>query len=74
MATRLYGANPGYSLEQITEAVGPAATAHSVELNVDLSNAIISDNGATRTMSREEVLICLDLFKQYIVRSYWPPA
>ena len=74
MATRLYGANPGYVLENVTEQIGSATTAHNVELTVDLSAAIVNDSGATRTISKNEVLIILDLFEQYITRSIWPPA
>lgn len=74
MATRLYGANPGYELESVTEAAGSATSAHNVELTVDLSSSIVTDNGATRTMSKNEVLIILNLFEQYITRSNWPPA
>lgn len=74
MATRRYGANPGYVLENVVEAVGAATVANNVELVVDLSNAIVTDAGATRTMSKTEVLLILELFKEYIVRSNWPPA
>lgn len=74
MATRLYGANPGYALESVTEGVGSATTSHNVELTVDLATSIVSDNGTTRTISKNEVLIILNLFEQYITRSIWPPA
>jgi hypothetical protein len=74
MATRLYGANPSYNLEQVTEAVGSPTTAHMVELTVDLSLVLINDNGSTRGILKNEVLLILDLFEQYITRSNWPPA
>lgn len=74
MATRLYGANPGYNLEQVTEAVGSPTTAHNVELTVDLAATIVNDSGSTRVISKQEVLIILCMFEQYIVRSIWPPA
>jgi hypothetical protein len=74
MATRLYGANVDANLEQVTEAVGNPTTAHNVELTVDLSAAIVTDSGATRTVSKNEVLLILELFEQYITRSIWPPA
>ena len=73
MATRIYGADQGYALESVTEAVGPATTAHAVELNVDLA-ALVQDGGVARGISRNEVLIIIDLFEQYITRSIWPPA
>lgn len=74
MATRLYGANPGYQLENVTEGVGSATTSHNVELTVDLSASIVTDAGATRAIQKEEVLIILNLFEQYIIRSNWTPA
>lgn len=74
MATRLYGAEPGYSLEQVTEGVGSAVSAHNVELTVNLATTVVQDNGATRAVSKLEVIIILELFKEYIVRSNWAPA
>ncbi len=74
MATRLYGANADFNLEQVTEAVGSPTTAHGVELTVDLSAALVNDSGSTRTISKNEVLLILELFEQYITRSNWPPA
>lgn len=74
MATRLYGANPGFSLESVVEAVGSATTTNNVELTVDLASTIVNDSGTTRTISKKEVLLILNLFEQYITRSIWPPA
>lgn len=74
MATRLYGANPGYNLEAVTEGVGSATTSHNVELTVDLATTVVSDTGTTRAIQKQEVLILLDLFAQYITRSNWLPA
>jgi hypothetical protein len=74
MATRLYGANPGYNLEQVTEAAGSATSAHNVELTVDLATTVVADNGTTRAIQKQEVLIILDLFAQYITRGNWLPA
>lgn len=77
MATRLYGANPGYELESVTEAAGSATSAHNVELTVDCANTIVTDasaNGGARAISKNEVLIILNLFEQYITRSNWPPV
>lgn len=74
MATRRYGADVDATLEQVTEAVGAATAAKNVELTVDLSSAIVNDNGATRTISKNEVLLILEQFEQYITRSIWPPA
>lgn len=74
MATRLYGANPGYQLESVTEGVGSATTSHNVELTVDLSSSIVTEGSSTRKILKEEVLIILNLFEQFITRSNWPPA
>lgn len=74
MATRLYGANPGFNLDNVTEGVGSATTSHNVELTVDLATSVVTDNGSTRSINREEVLIILDLFSQYITKGNWTPA
>lgn len=74
MATRLYGANPGFALESVTEGVGSATSSHNVELTVDLASTIVTDNGTTRTISKSEVLLILELFQEYIAKSNWPPA
>lgn len=74
MATRLYGANPGYNLEAVTEGVGSATSSHNVELTVDCSASIVNDGATTRKIFKEEVLIILNLFEQYITRSNWPPV
>ena len=75
MATRLYGANPGYKAEDVVEGVGSATSANNVELTVDLANTIVLDEGSsTRTISKTEVLIILNLFAQWITKGNWPPA
>jgi hypothetical protein len=73
MATRIIGGNPGYSLEAITDYAGSATTSHNVELTVDWSTTIVSDNGSTRPIQKLEVFLLLDLFVQYIERmTTWP--
>lgn len=75
MATRLWGANVGATLEQVVEtAPGPATTANNIELNVDLASTIVTDSGVTRTVSKNEVLLILNLFHQKIVNDNWPPT
>jgi hypothetical protein len=74
MATRLYGANADFNLEQVTEGVGSPTTAHTVELTVDLSTSAVNDSGATRGIYKNEVLLILNLFMQQITRDNWPPA
>lgn len=74
MATWLWGANVGANLEGVVETTpGPATVANNIELNVDLSTAIVTDSGATRGVLKNEVLLILNLFHQKIVRDNWPP-
>lgn len=74
MATRRFGANPGFQLESVTEAAGAATAVNNVELTVDCASTVVNDNGTTRKILKEEVLIILNLFEQYITRSNWPPV
>ncbi len=74
MATRLYSLNPGDTLENLTEAAGPATTTKAIELNVDLS-ALSTDFGAANVaQGKLAVIVALEIFEQHIVRSLWPPA
>lgn len=74
MATRLYGANVGFHLEDVTEGVGSATTSHSIELTVDLATNLVTEGSSTRQILKNEVLIALNLFEQYIIKGKWPPA
>lgn len=74
MATRLYGANPGFSLEDVSETVGSPTTSNNVELTVDLSTSIVTDGGTTRALTREEVLQAILLFQEHLIKSNWPPV
>lgn len=72
MSTILFGGNPGYSLENVTEGTGSATSAHNVELTVDMATTIVNDNGTTRQIQRNEVILILHLFIQYIEKMNWP--
>ena len=72
MSTILFGANPGYALESVTEGTGSATTSHNVELTVDMATSIVNTGTTTRQIQRNEVIIILDLFIQYIERMNWP--
>lgn len=78
MATRKFGANPGFSLESVVDSAGIATVSNNVELTVDWSTLIVSDanapgGGTTRAISKNETYIILDLFAQYIERmTTWP--
>ncbi|MFZ5791864.1 MAG: hypothetical protein ACOY3L_14325 [Pseudomonadota bacterium] len=64
MATRRFGVSRGETLTQVTEAVGSATAADNVELTVDLATG----------MTRHEVLMAIQYFKEYILQAKWPPA
>ncbi len=74
MATRLYGVNVGDTLENVDEEVGSAVEDQNIELTVDLSTSAVTEGASTRGVLKEEVLIALNLFAQYITRGKWPPA
>lgn len=74
MATRLYSIEPGANLESMTEAAGSAITTKHIELTVDCASTVVNDGTTTRKISKNEVLIALDLFAQYITRGSWPPV
>lgn len=64
MATRLYGISRGEQYNQVTEGVGSAVAADSVEVTVDLASSL----------TREDVLMALEKIKQHIINGDWPPA
>lgn len=74
MATRLYGLSVGETEFSVTEGAGSAVAADSVELTVDIASTVVNHNGSTRTISKQEVLDILDMFKNHIIKSNWPPA
>jgi hypothetical protein len=71
MATRRYSINPGDNDTQVTEAAGAAVATKNIELTVNLANVL---DGATKAISRDQVLVALEQLKQYIMRGNWPPA
>ena len=64
MATRRFGISQGEDIEDVTEAVGAAVNADTVEVTVDLADG----------MTRAEVLMALDKLKAHIFEVKWPPA
>lgn len=75
MATRRYKISPGKNEFQIVEEVGAATNSDVVELTVDLANTLVNTTGgATRTVSKEEVLLAIEKFENHIIKSQWPPA
>lgn len=74
MATRRYSIDPGQHLEDITEAAGAATVTNHIELTVDCASTVVNEGSSTRVISKNEVLLALELFEQYITKSNWPPV
>lgn len=64
MATRLYSLNRGDTDQQVVEAVGPATTTGKMEFNIDLASGL----------TKEDVLLALEKFQNWIVKGIFPPA
>jgi hypothetical protein len=70
MATVRWSIFPGATEAQITQAVGAATATNNIELTVDLANTM---DGATRVVSKEEVLHSLYRLRDYIIDHPWTP-
>ena len=68
MATRIYGLSVGEEQVYVTEGVGSAVAADTVELTIDL--AAIASAGA----SKHDVLRILERIEEHIIAQDWPPA
>lgn len=67
MATRIYGVSLGeanHKGDAVTEGVGSAVAADSVEITVDLASSL----------SKHDVVLAIDRIKEHIVKGNWPPA
>lgn len=62
MASRYYALDIGENEYEVAE--GASTQSKTVEIAVDL------DDNATR----DQVLVCIDNIKNYILRDVWPPA
>lgn len=71
MATRRFMTNPGETLQSVTEAVGAATATKSIELTIDLANVT---DGSTKPITREQALLAVARFQDYITTCQWPPA
>lgn len=69
MATRRYGLSAGETEFQVTEAVGAAVAADSIELTVDLAGTSL-----TGADGKHRVIMALDMLKAHIIKGNWPPA
>lgn len=74
MATRIYKLNPGETEFKVEEGVGSATASKAIELTVDLATSVVNEDGSTRAVSKEEVLLALDMFRNHILKSTWLPA
>lgn len=64
MATRRYGLSRGETEFQVTETVGAATAADSMEFTFDLAVGL----------QRIDVLLALGMFKNHILKGNFPPA
>lgn len=75
MATRRYKISAGEVIGQVTEEAGAAVNSDTVELTVELANTAVNiEGGATRTVTKREVLLGLQAIRQHIIKGDWPPA
>ncbi len=74
MATRIFGISVGQGEFEVTEDVGSAVSADTVELTVELATSAVNANGTTRGITKQEVLDCLEKLENHIIKSNWPPA
>ena len=64
MATRIYSVSRGDNMDQVTEGVGSATAAESMEFTFDLAE----------NLTREDVLLGLDKIRAHILKGNFPPA
>lgn len=64
MATRRYGLSRADTDQQVTEAVGAATAADSMEFTFDLAVGL----------TKEDVLLALEKFMSHIMKGNFPPA
>lgn len=78
MSTWLIPGVVGQSLETISQnaATGGAlqTSTNTIELQINNAATLVTDNGTTRQVSREEILLLLNIFEQYIIRASFPFA
>lgn len=75
MSTWVVGGAVGASLETVYAQVGGALqSTGAVELQVNQATTVVNDTGTTRQITKNEVLILLNIFEQYITKMNWPFA
>lgn len=71
MATIRLGLSVAQSLEQVADGAGSATAANNVEITID-QGTVVTEGAGTRIMTKNEVLLILEIFEQYIIRRNWP--
>lgn len=71
MATRRFKISPGKTEFEIVEEVGAANNSDVVELTVDM-DSLVNDGGSTRKITKNEVLLALEMLKNHIIKAGWP--
>lgn len=74
MATRRYKISVGVGEFSIVEEAGAAVNSDTVELTVELANTAVGTASGTRSVSKQEVLECIDKIKNHIIKGIWLPA
>lgn len=75
MSTFLVAGSPGSSLETVVATTGGALQGSgAVEMQINQATSVVTDSGSTRQIQKNEVLLIVNLFMQYIERMNWPFA
>lgn len=74
MATRRFGISVGEGEFSITEGVGAAVNADTVELTVDLAATTVNEGSGQRAIKKQEVIEALEKLMNHVIKSNWPPA
>lgn len=69
MATRRFKISPGEGEFQVTEEAGAAVNSDIVEVTVEFASTAVNENGTTRAVKKQEVLDCLDMIKNHIIKA-----
>ena len=73
MATRRLSIGAGEVVESVVEAVGAATATKAIELTFDTSQTLIA-GPPTRGIKRDELLLALEKFEDYVMRMPFPPS
>ncbi len=75
MAVRLYAMGANGNLESVIEGVGVANSAGVINFAIDLTTSgVYNVDNTTRAITKSEVIECVEVLKQYIIRGNWTPA